>query len=107
MIEGEPSPIPPHGIWVGYQPVLKRLFPSIDFTFTHPEEILIAANRDHVVIAGRDRWNPDRLNVRGRDVEIHGKQFEYGTVNAVYTFLQDYLDVRWLWPGELGEDIVP
>ncbi|MCA1809936.1 MAG: DUF4838 domain-containing protein [Lentisphaerae bacterium] len=27
-------------------------------------------------------------------------------VNAVYTFLQDYLDVRWLWPGEMGEDVI-
>ena len=35
-----------------------------------------------------------------------GRQQEYGTVNAVYTFLQDYLDVHWLWPEELGEDIV-
>ncbi|HPN85235.1 MAG TPA: DUF4838 domain-containing protein, partial [Victivallales bacterium] len=33
-------------------------------------------------------------------------QSEYGTVNAVYTFLQDYLGVRWLWAGPLGE-VVP
>src|SRR5690606_17908576 len=23
----------------------------------------------------------------------------------IYTFLQDQLGVRWLWPGELGEDV--
>jgi hypothetical protein len=28
-----------------------------------------------------------------------------GTANGVYTFLEDYLDVRWLMPGELGDDI--
>lgn len=28
-----------------------------------------------------------------------------GTQFAVYTFLEDYLGVRWLWPGELGEVI--
>ncbi|MGD9804036.1 MAG: DUF4838 domain-containing protein [Hyphomicrobiaceae bacterium] len=26
-----------------------------------------------------------------------------GTLNAVYTFLEDYLGVRWLMPGEVGE----
>lgn len=28
-----------------------------------------------------------------------------GTRNGVYTFLEDYLDVRWLMPGEIGEDV--
>ncbi len=28
-----------------------------------------------------------------------------GTRNGVYTFLEDYLDVRWLLPGPLGEDV--
>jgi hypothetical protein len=30
-----------------------------------------------------------------------------GTLNGVYTFLEDYLDVRWLLPGPLGEDVPP
>jgi hypothetical protein len=106
IIDGEPDPIPEHGIWVGLQPKLAELFPGIDFEFNHPEEILIAANRNHLVIAGRDRWDPDHLVVEGIDENIVGRQQEYGTVNAVYTFLHDHLDVRWLWPGELGEDII-
>lgn len=28
-----------------------------------------------------------------------------GTANGVYTFLEDYLGVRWLMPGELGLDV--
>ena len=28
-----------------------------------------------------------------------------GTCNGVYTFIEDYLDVRWLLPGPLGEDV--
>jgi len=103
VIEGEPKPVPKRAIWVGRQPVLKKLFPKIEFDFKRPEEILIAANEDHLVIAGRDRWDPDRLVVKGRNATINGKQSEYGTANAVYTFLEDYLGVRWLWPGE--EDI--
>jgi hypothetical protein len=106
VIEGLPQPIPRHAIWVGYQPVLEKLFPKIDFAFSHPEEILVAANKDHLVIAGRDRWDPDHLVAEVRDERIVGKQQEYGTVNAVYTFLHDQLGVRWLWPGELGEDFV-
>ncbi|MCB1229426.1 MAG: DUF4838 domain-containing protein [Verrucomicrobiae bacterium] len=105
ILEGTPNPLPEHAIWVGYQPVLKKLFPDTNFDFTHPEEILIAANENHLVIAGRDRWDPDRLVVEGIDEKIEGRQLEYGTVNAVYTFLQDQLGVRWLWPGELGEDL--
>ena len=107
MIEGRPDPLPEHAIWVGWQPVLKELFPGTNFEFSHPEEILIAANANHLVIAGRDRWDPERLTVMGDDRKIEGKQLEYGTANAVYTFLQDQLGVRWLWPGELGEDVKP
>lgn len=106
VIEGRPDPIPENAIWVGHQPVVSELFPGIDFDFNEPEEILIAANENHLVIAGRDKWDPDNLNVEARSWTIEGKQFEYGTINAVYTFLQDYLDVRWILPGEIGIDVV-
>jgi len=106
VIEGDPQPTPKNAIWVGFQPRLKELFPNLDFDFKHPEEILIAANENHLVIAGRDRWDPKHMDVEGRDGKITGKQQEYGTANAVFTFLQDNLGVRWLWPGELGEDVV-
>lgn len=93
VIEALPDPVPSRAIWVGYQPVLNALFPKVKFDFQHPEEILIAANEKHLVIAGRDR-------------AVNGKQLEFGTANAVYTFLQKHLDVRWLWPGSLGEDVM-
>ncbi len=118
VIEGTPDPLPKHAIWVGYQPILNDLFPDIDFDFQHPEEVLIAANADNLVIAGRDRWNPEHLQVsylrplggarpgaRGT-VDVDGIQLEYGTANAVYTFLQDFMGVRWFWPGALGEDVL-
>jgi len=31
--------------------------------------------------------------------------FSHGTANGVYTFLEDYLGVRWLMPGEMGRDV--
>lgn len=106
VLEGRPDPLPERAIWVGYQPVLDGLFPGLDFDFQHPEAILIAANAKHLVIAGRDRWNPERLVAPGRNREIVGLQQEYGTLNAVYSFLQDHLQVRWLWPGPTGEDVL-
>ncbi|MCA1810222.1 MAG: DUF4838 domain-containing protein, partial [Lentisphaerae bacterium] len=101
VIEGQPDPIPEHAIWVGYQPVLKKLFPELVFEFEHPGEILLAANENHVVIAGRDVWDPDCLVMTNKSGKaINGVQQEYGTHNAVYTFLRDQLGIRWLWPGE-------
>jgi len=105
VIEGEPKPPPERAIWVGFQPKVAELFPALDFELARPEEILIAANAKHLVVAGRDRWDPEHREVEGIDEKIVGKQREYGTANAVYTFLQEHLGVRWLWPGELGEDV--
>lgn len=105
LIETTPRQLPERAVWIGYQPALDALFPDLNFNLPHPEEILIAANEHHLVVAGRDRWDPDHLMVEGIDEKIEGKQKEYGTINAIYTFLQDYMGVRWLWPGELGEDV--
>lgn len=104
IVDGEPQPLPARAIWVGFQPALKSLFPKLDFDFKHPEEILIAASEKHLIIAGRDRWDPAHMEAKGRLAMKTGMQQEYGTANAVYTFLQDQLGVRWLWPAE--EDVV-
>ncbi|MEX2577673.1 MAG: DUF4838 domain-containing protein [Verrucomicrobiales bacterium] len=101
---GAPDPVPERAVWVGLQPEVERLFPGLDFDFQHPEEILIAASGSHLVIAGRDRWDPAHLVVEGNHDTIEGRQLEYGTANAVYTFLQERLGVRWFWPGEDGAD---
>ncbi len=105
IVDGEPKPLPERAIWVGVQPVVKSLFPNMDFDFTYPEETLIAANAQHLIIAGRDRWDQEHMGTKGRLAMKTGIQQEYGTANAVYTLLQDRLGVRWLWPGE--EDVVP
>jgi len=106
VIEGMPAPRPDHAIWVGHQPDLEAVFPKLNFTFEHPEETLIACDGKNLVIAGRDRWdpqNPTGLHEGGKKIFF---QAEYGTANVVYTFVQDDLGVRWLWPGDLGEDIL-
>lgn len=105
IVAGTPERPPKRAVWIGPAPAAQKRFPTVDFAFAHPEEILIAAGEHHLVIAGRDRRDPDNPVVEGIDGKIVGAQREYGTVNAIYTFLQDHLGVRWLWPGELGEDI--
>ncbi|MBL8827776.1 MAG: DUF4838 domain-containing protein [Planctomycetaceae bacterium] len=106
LIDGEPRPLPERAIWVGMQPAVKTLFPQLDAEFRHPEETLIVIGDQHVVIAGRDRWDPMSSTAQTKAGLVAGTQREYGTVNAVYTFLQDQLGARWFWPGELGEDVV-
>jgi hypothetical protein len=105
VLDGAPQPFPERAIWIGVQPSVQALFPKTDFDFREPEETLIVANEKHLVIAGRDRWNPSHLEAKGRLAMKTGIQQEYGTANAVYSFIQEQLGVRWLWPDE--EDFVP
>lgn len=104
VIDGEPKAMPERAIWVGVQPVVKSLFPKTEFDFKLPEETLIVANEKHLVIAGRDRWNPAHMEAKGRLAMKTGVQQEYGTANAVYSFIHEQLGVRWLWPEE--EDVI-
>lgn len=104
ILEGEPQPLPERAIWIGVQPAVKTLFPKTDFDFKNAEETLIVASEKHLVIAGRDRWDPAHMEEKGRLAMKTGIQQEYGTANAVYSFIQEQLGVRWLWPDE--EDVI-
>jgi hypothetical protein len=104
VIERLPDPLPAQAIWVGYQPALDRLFPGADFTLKLPEEVFLIGNENHIAITGRDRWDPKHSVVEGRRFPITDQQQEYGTANAVFTFLQDQVGVRWFYPGETGTD---
>jgi hypothetical protein len=104
IFEKLPDPVPARAIWVGHQPAMDAAFPGVDFTFRHPEEIVLAANENHVALTGRDRWDPKFSTVEGRRHPITDAQQEYGTANAVFTFLQEQIGIRWLYPGETGTD---
>ena len=88
--------LPPEGykiISTSFSPVR----PSPDAPLVRPPRNTYAA----IILAGRDEdaqtwgWRGDRANRHTR-----------GTAYAVYSFLEQDLGVRWLWPGELGE-VVP
>jgi hypothetical protein len=51
------------------------------------------------------RTTPGALHIVGGDTTQAGGECA-GTLNATYAFLEDYLHVRWLFPGDLGE-VVP
>ncbi len=92
LVEGL-APFPENAIWIGAHPNLDKVFPGANLAFTYPEEILHLCNGQNILIAGRDRI-------------VGTNQIEYGTANSIYTFIEKQLDVRWLWPSELGEDII-
>ena len=104
VTDQRPEAIPERAVWIGVSPSVKALFPETDFDFKHPEETLILANENHLVIAGRDRWDPNHMEAEGRLAMKTDMQQEYGNANAVYSFIQDQLGVRWLWPDE--EDVI-
>jgi hypothetical protein len=105
LIIGNPSKIPQKAVWIGYQPNLKNIFPQVNFDLKQ-EEIILTANKNHLVILGRDKFDKSLPQVFVKGTMINNYQQEYGTINAIYTFLQDYLEVRWFFPRELGEDII-
>ena len=118
IMTGIPAPLPASAVYVGYQPLLTNIFPSVDFNFKHPEEILIVADQNNLAICGRDRHiavPAETAKAREMTAEHngyaldpeHGRVWsEAGTSCAVYTFIERCLNVRWLWEGPVGTDIV-
>lgn len=92
ILNTPPQPLPRSVVWVGPHPQLGAAMPDVDFALSEPEETLLVSKGGQMAILGMDET-------------IEGVQTMSGTANAVYSFAQDMLGVRWLWPGEIGEDI--
>ena len=74
---------------------------GVDVAALPKEGFVIKTIGRQLIIAGRDD--------RGRDWEWRAHRQPghlRGTWHGVCMFLEDYLGVRWLWPGDLGE-VVP
>ena len=61
-----------------------------------PDSFVIAPRGRNVFIVGPDSGKGERLESGGTSA---------GTANGVYAFLERYVDVRWLMPGDAGADI--
>ncbi|GAA4729092.1 hypothetical protein GCM10023229_02880 [Flavisolibacter ginsenosidimutans] len=66
---------------------------------------LVAANSTALQLSGSN-VNDEHISVlrSGNNLFLAGKT-PRAALYAVYTFLEDYLNVRWLWPGNSGEFI--
>ena len=74
---------------------------GLDLSQLPPEGFAMKTVGQSVILAGRDEPHVGWAT-RGLRLPSHTR----GTWHAVCVFLEDYLGVRWLWPGELGE-VVP
>lgn len=97
--------IPEKAIWIGHHDVLPNLFGKTIFELKL-EEILIVSNSKHLAILGDDGADGLVKDIYINQVHFPNAQASYGTINAIYTFLQDFLGVRWFYPGEFGEDYI-
>ena len=68
-----------------------------------PEGFRICTQANRLALLGVDR--PNAGDGEGR-VDPLDPRVQTGTLFAVYRFLESYVGVRWLWPGDLGE-VVP
>ena len=85
-------------IFVGESPATSSLgYRSAAFKF---EEFIIDIAPERIILMGRDDPQADPFT-------CSRKYFlkEAGTMLAVYTFLRDWLDIRWYFPGPLGESV--
>jgi len=66
---------------------------AVDLPF---EAYRILTRDGEVIISGRDTKDGELTPFGGAS---------HGTRNGVYTFLEEFVGVRWLMPGEVGEDV--
>jgi len=81
-------------VWVGPHPELANRHADFHPDLSERESYVIQTAGSDLILIGRDSVN-------------EGVQIEAGTHQAVAAFLEEKLNVRWLWPGELGTDLIP
>ncbi len=93
----------PKMICLGDHPAARSA--GIDAAAMPEESFRILTKGNALFIAGKDdrdgeeKWKPQP------DFDTYGTGLSRGTLFGVYSFLQDTIGVRWLMPGEAGEDI--
>ncbi|MFV1964416.1 MAG: DUF4838 domain-containing protein [Pirellulaceae bacterium] len=65
-----------------------------------PNGFILKVNGNRIFLVGDDTDGPPAW-------VLHNNRTRVGTLFAVYEFLEQELQVRWLWPGPLGEVIPP
>ena len=88
--ESEDRPDGAPRVYIGACEATKRACP-VDWANRPPNASLLRAQGNVLYLAGRDGGNAPLLD-----------DTSAGTLFAVYEVLERFLQVRWLWPGELG-----
>ncbi len=91
--------------WLGSHTQLTKIFPQKNLKLGQ-EEILYLSDGQNVLMIGNDQQELGVGSAKIRNRQLDDLQYSYGTINAIYSFLYDKLNVRWFWPDELGEDIL-
>ena len=91
--------------WIGSHAQLSKIFPKKKLNLGQ-EEIFLMSDGLNVLILGDDKEELGTGSATIRNRQLDDLQFSYGTINAIYTFLYEKLNVRWFWPDELGEDFI-
>jgi len=101
VISGHTGAIPANTLFIGFIPDAKNQFQHIDWSFEQNEMVIIACRNNIAVISGRDKEAVTSTVIGGNGKPINDVQEEYGTVNAIYTFVFEYLGVRFFYdePG--------
>jgi len=84
------------GAFISLGSTLQAKAIGIDVKKIAPEGFRILTKDRNIYIAGPD--TPE-----GQHTPTGG--VSNGTANGIYTFLEDYLNVRWLIPGDIGRDV--
>jgi len=88
--------MPKNAIFIGWHSFFNQEAPN------EPEQVLITVRNNRAMICGRDMPAiVDTIKDHNGKI-LTGVQSEYGTINAIVTFLTDFLGFRFFYPGEDG-----
>lgn len=90
-------------VWLGNCRASRQL--DVDTATLAPNGFVMVAEGSDLFLFGDDS-DGAVIGTPGHEQSITFNMTRVGTLFAVYEFLERFMGVRWLWPGELGE-VVP
>jgi hypothetical protein len=99
-----PSKMPEKAIWVGYDNHLRSLFGSVA-PKKETEEVVIVVKGGHILIAGYNDFEIKDAEMSDGGRVLRDAQSFYGTINAIYEFMEKFLDIRWFGIHDFEIDI--
>ena len=92
------------GVWLGACRTSRQL--DVDIATLAPNGFVMVSEGSDLFLIGDDS-DGAVIGSPGFEQSITFNMTRVGTLFAAYEFLERFLGVRWLWPGELGEVVPP